>query len=127
MSLQIDIRETRPGVRQAIIGGRLDTTTAPQLEAALDAIPPGTNLLIFDMDALEYISSAGLRVIFKASKAVKTAGGRAALAHLQPQIRKVFDIVKAMPDVAIFSSAHEMDEYLDAMQQRVIDGEDTTI
>ena len=44
--------------------------------------------------------------------------------HLQPQIQKVLDIVKALPAVPIFKNEQEMDDYLDAMQQKVIDGED---
>ena len=48
------------------ISGRLDTTTAPELEKTLDSVLEGTKELIFDMAGLEYISSAGLRVILKA-------------------------------------------------------------
>jgi anti-anti-sigma factor len=68
---------------------------------------------------LIYISSAGLRVVFKAAKALKLAGGKLAVANRQPQIVKVFDIVKALPDLTVFSSDAEMDDYLRAMQESV--------
>ena len=51
-----------------IVSGRLDTQTAPELEAELDAVLPGLKDLAFDMTNLEYVSSAGLRVILKAMR-----------------------------------------------------------
>ena len=50
------------------IVGRLDTTTAPVLEAAVDGCKADVKELILDCSALEYVSSAGLRVILKAQK-----------------------------------------------------------
>ena len=58
------------------------------------------------------------------SKTLKKHGGHFALMHLQPQIQKVLDIVKALPTVPIFRNEQEMDEYLDAMQKKVLDGDD---
>lgn len=57
-----------------MIIGRLDTTTAPELEKTLDSVLDGTKELVFDMSGLEYISSAGLRVILKAQKAMNAQG-----------------------------------------------------
>ena len=53
--------------------------------------------LIFDLAKLEYISSAGLRTIFKTKKATAKSGGATFVVNPQPQVQKVFDIVKAMP------------------------------
>ena len=50
------------------LAGRLDTTTAPELESVVDSSLAGVQELILDLEALEYISSAGLRVILKARK-----------------------------------------------------------
>ena len=50
------------------LGGRLDTTTAPELEEALKSLPESTRELVFDMKNLEYISSAGLRVFLSEHK-----------------------------------------------------------
>ncbi|MEM8604798.1 MAG: STAS domain-containing protein, partial [Cyanobacteria bacterium P01_H01_bin.121] len=77
---------------------------------------PGFQLLVFDMKNLDYISSAGLRVIFKSAKQAKAKGGRIAVANRQPQITKVFEIVKALPDLQVFSNDAEMDRYLQHIQ-----------
>jgi anti-anti-sigma regulatory factor len=49
---------------------------------------------------------------------LKESGGKIVLLNLQPQIREVFDIIKALPCEQIFSSIEEMDEYLDCMQKK---------
>ena len=53
---------------QLKISGRLDTSTAPELEATIDNSLSGVEELIMDFEGLEYVSSAGLRVILKAQK-----------------------------------------------------------
>ena len=74
-----------------MVSGRLDTTTAPELEKALDSGLDGTKELVFDMTGLEYISSAGLRVILKAQKAMN-AQGSMKLTGVNDSIMEVFDI-----------------------------------
>ena len=73
------------------MSGRLDTTTAPELEAALDEVLENTKELIFNLENLEYISSAGLRVILKAQKAMNTKGSMK-LTGVNDSIMEVFDI-----------------------------------
>ena len=79
----------------------------------------GYTLTILDMKDLDYISSAGLRVIFKAAKQAKEAGHRMAAANRKPHIDKVFEILKALPDMAVFADEQELDDYLEAMQNKV--------
>ena len=74
-----------------IVSGRLDTQTAPELENELDAVLPGLKELVFDMTNLEYVSSAGLRVILKAQKAMNTQGSMK-LTGVNDSIMEVFDI-----------------------------------
>ena len=63
------IKKSNTGTELTItLEGRLDTTTAPQLDQELSASLPGVTKLVFDFSALEYISSAGLRVILSAQK-----------------------------------------------------------
>ena len=122
MSLNIKIKKEQGAAKRVSLNGRLDTNTAPELEAELDTlVAEPIQLLVFDMTDLEYISSAGLRVVFKATKAMKAKGGKSGILKMQPQIKKVFDIVKALPDVPIFKDDDEMDEYLSHMQQQVLD------
>ena len=74
-----------------IVSGRLDTQTAPELETELDAVLGGLKELTFDMTNLEYVSSAGLRVILKAQKAMNTQGSMK-LTGVNDSIMEVFDI-----------------------------------
>ena len=74
-----------------MVSGRLDTQTAPELEKELDAVLPDAKDLTFDMTNLEYVSSAGLRVILKAQKAMN-AQGAMKLTGVNDSIMEVFDI-----------------------------------
>lgn len=110
-------------LRVAMVGA-LNSDTAPAFEETLDAaIAADWQLVVLDMGHLEYISSAGLRVIFKAAKALRLAGRSLAVANRQPQIEKVFEILQALPDMAVFASEQELDDYLDAMQAKVRSGD----
>lgn len=71
--------------------GRLDTTTAPQLEAELKASADGVTELVFDFTKLEYISSAGLRVLLSAQKLMNKQG-KMTVKNVCPEILEVFEI-----------------------------------
>ena len=71
--------------------GRLDTTTAPELEAVIDQSVEGIKELVLDFAGLEYVSSAGLRVILKAQK-LMNARGSMKLINVNETIMEVFDI-----------------------------------
>ena len=71
--------------------GRLDTTTAPALETAIDGTVSDVQELVLDCSALEYVSSAGLRVILKAQK-LMNAQGSMKLTGVNETIMEVFDI-----------------------------------
>ena len=73
------------------IVGRLDTSTAPALEAAVDGCAADVKELILDCGALEYVSSAGLRVILKAQKQMNVQGSMK-LTGVNETIMEVFDI-----------------------------------
>ena len=120
LSLQIDPTQDR---RQRItLSGRLDTHTYQALDEALaPLLATQITTLVLDLSHLDYISSAGIRSIFKARKVLATREGRVLVVNPQPQIRKVFDVVKAVPLNEIFTSVQELDEYLDEMQRRVLE------
>jgi anti-anti-sigma factor len=112
--------DTENSVARVALIGALNTETAPAFEQRLQQIlDDGHALTVLDMKELDYISSAGLRIIFKAAKHSKTAGNRLAAANRKPHIDKVFEILKALPDMAVFANDNELDEYLDAMQAKV--------
>ena len=73
--------------------------------------------VVFDLADLKFISSAGLRVFASVRKTLKERHGQASFIHMQPQIQEVFEIIKALPGVAIFKDVGELDRYLAARQQ----------
>ena len=72
------------------VGGRLDTNSSPELEAELKL--DGVTEIVFDFSGLEYISSAGLRVLMAAHKAMAACGGRMSVANPNSVVKGVFDI-----------------------------------
>ena len=86
------IKQTNEGEKLTLaLSGRLDTVTAPELEAALDTALSGATELCFDFTELEYISSAGLRVLLKAQKIMNTKG-KMTVTGVNETIMEVFDI-----------------------------------
>lgn len=74
------------------VEGRLDTVTAPDLEAELKSSLDGVQDLVLDFEKLEYISSAGLRVLLSAHKTMTGKGGSFKLIHLNEIVREVLDV-----------------------------------
>ena len=74
------------------ITGRLDTTTAPNLEAVINEISEDTKELIFNMAELEYISSAGIRVLLSAYKKMNQNGGIMRIEKANDIVREVFEM-----------------------------------
>ena len=71
--------------------GRLDTMTSPQLDAELDNSIKGVSELVFDFSGLDYISSAGLRVLLKAQKVMNRQGSMV-IRNVSDEIRDIFDV-----------------------------------
>mgnify|MGYP002624874865 FL=1 len=71
--------------------GRLDTTTAPELEKELKESLDGVTVLVIDMAALEYISSAGLRVLLSAQK-IMGKQGEMKVSHVSETIMEIFEV-----------------------------------
>ena len=117
MSLNIVLDPAKPTT--LALEGRLDTHTAPELDAALDRVlmSAGIKRLIFDL------SSAGIRCFIRARKILEPQGGKIAIVNPQPAVQKVLDIVKAIPAGGVFKSVAELDAYLDDMQRKVREGE----
>ncbi len=73
------------------LAGRLDTVTAPELEAVLKDALAGVEELTFDFEKLDYISSAGLRVLLSAQKTMNRQGTMKVI-HTNEMIREIFDV-----------------------------------
>ncbi len=122
MPLAIDVmRASSPGGPTVTVAlrGRLDSDTAPQFEAALRPVLESyVRHVIFDLAELQFISSAGIRVFILARKQLKTPDCTLSMKNLQPQIAKVFEIIRSVPGFQIFKDQAELDEYLAAMQEK---------
>jgi len=124
MPLTIEIHAEPHEGKRVALAGSLDTDTAAQLQDKIDhEIDSTVHMVIMDLKRLEFLSSAGLRVIFKTKKYMDSHDGKFMLLNLQPQVRKVFDIIKALDGMNVFKSQEEMDDYLIAMQNKVLDGD----
>ncbi len=88
----MEIRKTKNGNELSIaVDGRLDTTTAPLLEAELKQNIGGIEKLIFDFSSLEYLSSAGLRVLLSAQK-VMNRQGEMIVKDVNETIAEIFEV-----------------------------------
>ena len=73
------------------LDGRLDTVSAPNLESELQASFDGVKNLVFDLGALDYVSSAGLRVLLSAQKVMNKQGGMT-VKNVKPEIMEIFEV-----------------------------------
>lgn len=71
--------------------GRLDTVSAPDLEKALIPLPEGVNELLYDFSKLDYISSAGLRVLLRTHRSLPM-GGKTKVLNCNPIVKEVFSV-----------------------------------
>ena len=88
----MDIKKTKNDTTLTLaIQGRIDTTTAPQLEAELRSDIDGVTELYLDFTGVEYISSAGLRVLLSAQK-LMSRQGKMVLSHVNEPVMEVFEV-----------------------------------
>jgi anti-anti-sigma factor len=90
--MAIDV-STADGVTIFNLIGRLDSNSAGEAEqTVIEAVDGGATRIIFDFRDLDYISSAGLRVILVAAKRMKAAGGKLTLCGMQEHVEEVFEM-----------------------------------
>lgn len=95
-------------VRTVRISGRLDGTTMQQLEERfLKLADEGSSRFVFDLSLLDYISSAGLRVMLLAVKRTKSAGGKLALFGLNDNVNEIFRISGFSTIFSVFAGEEE--------------------
>ena len=84
-------KKLNDGILTLTLTGRLDTNTAPLLEAELKESLPGTEHLVLDFAALDYLSSAGLRVLLAAQKVMNKQGDMV-VRSVNDTIAEIFDV-----------------------------------
>lgn len=90
------------------IKGRLDTTTAPVADEIIrETLAKNSNRVLFDLSALEYLSSGGLRIILIAVKDVRRREGRVILSGLNPYVHEIFQVSGLTTMITIAGSVEE--------------------
>ncbi len=90
--------------------GRLDSSSSPELERVVtEQLETGTQRVVFDFSALDYISSAGLRVVLLAGKKLRSSKGKLVLVGLSDMVREVFDMSGFL---TLFAVTNTLDEGL---------------
>lgn len=84
--------ESDGGVMLLFFSGRLDAATSPEAESMITARLDDAAVWIVDLGDVEYVSSAGLRVLLLLAKKLQQKGGRLGLCRLSPGVKEVFDI-----------------------------------
>lgn len=102
------IETRRDGVLVLGLRGRLDSITSEDFEKKLlGSVRDGETRLILDFQELDYISSAGLRVLLKAAKELKVINGRMALCSLKDYIKEIFEMSGFVSFLPIHASLEE--------------------
>lgn len=124
MPLNVRVDDGPLAGKTLVLEGRLDNDSVGVLDEALDPVlDSDAKVVVFELSGLEYITSAGLRSIFRAQKAMSARAGKALLVNPTPQVSKVLEIVKIPELGVIFKNIQELDSYLDAMQKKVAEGD----
>ena len=124
MPLNVMVEEKGDGVCTVRPVGSIDAKTHTILASQVDAIlAKKPRVIIFDMKDVEFVSSAGIGVVLQTEKSMVPGGGKVLMVNVQPQIKKVFQIVQILPSQQIFTSVEELDRYLAVIQRRVKEGE----
>ncbi|MEO5335748.1 MAG: STAS domain-containing protein [Magnetospirillum sp. WYHS-4] len=105
----MELRESNESGQVVVeLNGRLDSNTCKPVEDRLVALlDGGTQALVLDFTGLEYISSAGLRVLLVTAKRMKAAQGRLSICAIRPEVREVFEISGFSKIFSIFPSRVE--------------------
>ena len=119
MPLRVDISDKQNGTYIISPVGSIDSFTADALDKKVSPIlSKSPKAIMLNMAGVEYISSRGISVVFKIKKLIEASGGSFIMTALRPQIKKVFDIMNALPSMNVFASEEEADSYLAEMQKR---------
>ena len=121
MALKLTVTEKRPRIFTVLLEGPLDTATHAFLDHRIDVLRQegGARVVTLDFSGVTFISSMGVRSVLKAEKDLGATGGALLMVNLPPPVKKVFEIVNALPSMRIFANLAEMDDYLARMQSEV--------
>ena len=125
MRLQVETRQTKPGMVTLNLKGPLDGETHDALDREVHRLlAESVRVIVLDMAGVEYISSAGVGALASAKTSLTKKGGELAMTNVQPQIAKVLEIMRLAPVLGVFKDQDELDEYLGRIQRRMTGEED---
>jgi len=125
MPLNIKIQQVDKNTVKIILSGQINSDTYETLDRQInELVQKKISTIILDLADVDFVSSAGVGAIIKAKMSLMRYYGELALVNPQPQIRKVFDIMKLLPAMNVFANIQELDEYLARIQKRVVEGEE---
>jgi anti-anti-sigma factor len=104
--MQISTR-TSNDIHIVAIAGSLDSTTSPEAQKSLDTVIAGAKKVALDFSQLDYISSAGLRVLLGAAKQLRASGGKLGMFGLNQSVKEVFDISGFSSILPVYQSEAE--------------------
>jgi len=104
--MQISAR-TSNDIHIVAITGSLDSTTSPDAQKSLDAVLAAAKKVALDFSELDYISSAGLRILLGAAKRLRASGGSLGMFGLNQSVREVFEISGFSSILSIYQSEAE--------------------
>jgi anti-anti-sigma factor len=123
MPLKVGVKKNEDGSFIVSPVGSIDSDTFAILEKELmDVVRQSTRGVILDMAKVDYVSSTGFGVIIRAKQALENKNIALAISNLQPNVKDVFDAVKAIPE-SLFATLCEADEYLDRYIKYIHDKE----
>ncbi len=110
------------GTVTLLLEGSLDSNTCALLDKQItETCVSSLKALVFDMQQVSFVSSAGIGMIIKAKVSLKRKAVESSLINLQPQVKRVFEIMQLLPSMNVFENRSELDEYLSKIQDRILD------
>lgn len=105
-----------------LLEGEVDTNSSLALDREISGVAGGpVDAIVLDMEKINFISSSGIGVIVKGQNTLKANGAELTMINLQPQVKRVFEIMQLTPVLNVCESREELDEYLLKIQNRIID------
>ena len=125
MRVDISAHKDKPGYFTVTPHGPIDSEAHTEFRTKVSPLlVKSTKGIVIDLQKVDYISSAGLGVLFTMKKHLKQNGGDLLFFNIKPQIKRLFEIVNALPKETLFKDAEEADAYLYRMTHEKLNRND---
>lgn len=120
MKLTIAMRRAQSGAVTLTLRGSLDGDTCTLLDREVGkALTEPIGAMVLDMTGVDFVTSAGIGTIVKAKTSLARKEVDLAMIGVQPQVQKVFEIIRLLPMLKVFQCRAELDEYLGRIQRQM--------